>query len=98
MAEVPPHLKALAQADPGFAQKVMDVIAAVDGAGALDAKIKTLMAMLADAILAHPEGVASLANRARREGATEQEIAETVRVAFSAGGLPALVTAQRAFK
>jgi len=56
------------------------------------------MSMLGDAILGHPEGVAALAARARQLGAGEQEIAETVHIAFTAGGIPALVTALRAFK
>jgi alkylhydroperoxidase/carboxymuconolactone decarboxylase family protein YurZ len=66
--------------------------------GALDAKTKTLMSLLGDAILNHPDGVAALAGRARQQGATEREIAETVRMAFMAGGLPALITALRAFR
>ena len=54
--------------------------------GALSLKIKTLMTMLCDALLSHPEGVANIANRARAAGATEAEIAETVGVAFLFGG------------
>jgi alkylhydroperoxidase/carboxymuconolactone decarboxylase family protein YurZ len=42
--------------------------------------------------------VAALAGRVRQLGATEQEIAETVRMAFMAGGLPALITALNAFR
>ena len=60
--------------------------------GALSLKVKTLMTMLCDALLAHPDGVANIANRARAAGATEAEIAETVGVAFLFGGMPALVT------
>ena len=77
----------------------------VDGArelvltdGALSLKVKTLMTMLCDALLAHPDGVAAIANRARAAGATEEEIAETVGVAFLFGGMPALVTGANAFK
>jgi alkylhydroperoxidase/carboxymuconolactone decarboxylase family protein YurZ len=98
MAEMPAYLKPLDQMDPEFARRVTDVLALVDAAGALDAKTKTLMALLGDAILNHPEGVSALASRARQQGATEQEIAETVRVAFTAGGVPALITALRAFR
>jgi len=36
--------------------------------------------------------------RAREMGASEGEIGETVRAAFIAGGVPALVTALRAYK
>ena len=66
--------------------------------GALSLKVKTLMTMLRDALLAHPDGVANIANRARAAGATEEEIAETVGVAFLFGGMPALVTGANAFK
>ncbi len=65
--------------------------------GALSLKVKTLMTMLCDALLSHPEGVANIANRARTAGATEEEIAETVGVAFLFGGMPAVVTAANAF-
>ena len=50
--------------------------------GALSAKVKTLMSMLADAILGHSEGVKVIAERALAQGVSEQEIAETVRMAF----------------
>ena len=66
--------------------------------GALSLKVKTLMTMLCDALLSHPDGVANIANRARTAGATEEEIAETVGVAFLFGGMPALVTGANAFK
>ena len=59
--------------------------------GALSLKTKTLMMMLCDALLGHSDGVANIARRARSLGATEEEIAETVGVAFIMGGLPGLV-------
>ncbi len=98
MAGVPPFLKPLDEKDPQLAEQVMGVLNLVDGKGALEGKIKALMSMLGDAILGHPDGVAALAARARQLGASEAEIAETVRIAFTAGGVPALVTALRAFK
>lgn len=66
--------------------------------GALSAKVKTLMSMFADAILGHPSGVKALAERARAQGATEREIAETVRMAFFCGGMPGLVTGTYSFE
>ena len=65
--------------------------------GALPLKVKILMTMLCDALLSHPDGVANIANRARAAGATEEEIAETVGVAFLMGGTAAMVTACNAF-
>lgn len=98
MAEVPVYLKPLDEKDPEFAQRVMDLLRVAQGDGALPAKTKTLMSLLGDAILGHPEGVAAIARRAREQGASEAEIAETVRMAFLAGGLPALITGLRAFR
>ena len=66
--------------------------------GALSMKVKVLMTMLCDALLAHDHGVENIANRARASGATEDEIAETIGVAFVMGGTPALVTGSNAFK
>ena len=66
--------------------------------GALSLKVKVLMTMLCDALLAHEHGVENIANRARAIGATEDEIAETIAVAFVMGGTPALVTGANAFK
>jgi alkylhydroperoxidase/carboxymuconolactone decarboxylase family protein YurZ len=80
----------------------MKVVSGVQDAalldGALSHKTKTLMTMLCDALLGHDGGVATIANRARAAGASEEEIAETVGIAFLMGGLPALVTASNAFK
>jgi len=66
--------------------------------GALSLKTKTLMMLICDALLAHSDGVANIARRARSLGASEAEITETVAVAFLMGGLPGLVTAASAFK
>jgi len=66
--------------------------------GALSLKTKTLMMMLCDALLAHPDGVANIAKRARDLGASEAEIAETLGVAFMMGGMPGLVTGSNAFR
>ena len=60
--------------------------------------IKFCMTMIVDAITAHADGVANIANRARAAGATEAEINETVEVAYLFGGTPALVTAVNAFR
>ena len=66
--------------------------------GALSVKTKTLMMMLCDALLAHPDGVANIAKRARTLGASDDEIAETLAVAFLMGGMPGLVTGANAFR
>ena len=66
--------------------------------GALSAKTKTLMMLLCDALLAHPGGVAHFGEQARALGASQNEIAETLAMAFLMGGLPGLVTCTNAFK
>ena len=53
--------------------------------GALPLKVKILMSMLCDALLGQADGVTTIANRARAAGATEEEIAETMGVAFLFG-------------
>jgi len=79
-------------------KNVAGVREAVLQEGALSLKVKTMMTMLCDALLGHADGVATIANRARAAGATEDEIAETVGVAFLFGGMPALVTGANAFR
>ena len=93
-----PHfMEVLEKGDPQLLEQVSSLREFAGAEGALPAKVKTLMTLLADAMLGHPEGVRVLAEMARAQGATEQEIAETVRMALLCGGLPALVTATCAF-
>ena len=83
---------------PGLLKDVTGLQEKILADGALSAKTKTLMMMLCDALLSHPDGVAGLAGRARALGASEAEIAETLSVAFLMGGLPGLVTGANAFR
>jgi alkylhydroperoxidase/carboxymuconolactone decarboxylase family protein YurZ len=66
--------------------------------GALSAKEKTLMMMLCDALLGHSDGVSNIAKRARELGTSQEEIAETLGVAFMMGGMPGLITGSNAFR
>ena len=88
----------LEQNAPDLLKNVAGVREAVLQEGALSLKVKTMMTMLCDALLGHADGVANIANRARAAGASEEEIAETVGVAFLFGGMPALVTGANAFR
>ena len=83
---------------PDMLKQITSLQETVTKDGALSLKTKTLMMMLCDSLLAHPDGVANIARRARALGASEQEIAETVTVAFLMGGLPGLVTGGNAFR
>jgi alkylhydroperoxidase/carboxymuconolactone decarboxylase family protein YurZ len=65
--------------------------------GAIPAKYKLLMAMLIDAVAAHPVGVTALADDARAAGASEEEITEAVEVGYLYGGTAALVMGVNAF-
>ncbi len=94
----PFFVEALEKNDPELLGQMISLQDFASQDGALPAKIKTLMSMLADAILGHAEGVRAIAERARAQGATDQEIAETVRMAFLCAGMPGLVTGTYAFR
>ena len=88
----------LGETAPELLKNVNSLRETVMKEGALSVKTKTLMMMLGDALLAHPDGVANIARRARELGASEDEIVETIGVAFIMGGMPGLVTGASAFR
>ena len=88
----------LAQNMPELMEQIGTIRQETGADGALPAKTKTLMMMLGDALLGHAEGVANIARGARAAGVTEEEIKETVAIAFMMGGLPVLITASNAFR
>jgi alkylhydroperoxidase/carboxymuconolactone decarboxylase family protein YurZ len=94
----PGYASVLADTDPRLSEWVASGREFIISDGALSAKVKTLMTMLCDALLAHENGVKAISDRARAMGASEDEISETIRVAFWMGGLPALVTGVNAFR
>ena len=96
--QAPAYVDTLSKADPKLLEHVNGVREYVITDGALSARVKTLMTMLCDALLAHGDGVYAISQRARALGASDQEIAETVQVAYLMGGLPALVTGCNAFR
>jgi alkylhydroperoxidase/carboxymuconolactone decarboxylase family protein YurZ len=95
---VPPWIQALRDRDPQFAESYLSQRERILGDGAIPAKYKHLMTMIVDAIQAHPDGVATIAARARAAGASDAEVLEAVEVAYLFGGTPALVTALNAFR
>jgi len=97
-SSAPEWLQRLQQRDGTFADMYMAQRDYVLKDGAIPAKYKILMTMIVDALTAHPDGCANIANRARAAGATEAEINEAVEVAYLFGGTPALVTAINAFR
>lgn len=98
MAELPPWIQELAKSDPEFVDSYMAQRNRILGDGAIPSKYKILMTMIVDAVTAHPDGCANIANRAREVGATEAEITEAVEIAYLFGGTPALVTAAHALR
>ena len=95
---LPPWIQPLYQRDPKFVETYMAQREHVLRDGAIPAKYKHLMTMMVDALQTHPDGVTTIANRARAAGASEAEIQEAVEVVYLFGGTPALVTAMNAFK
>ena len=95
---LPAWIQSLKERDPEFTDSYTKQRERILKDGAIPAKYKILMTMIVDALLAHPDGVTTIANRARAAGASEAEINEAVEVAYLFGGTPALVTATNAFK
>ncbi|WP_264072225.1 carboxymuconolactone decarboxylase family protein, partial [Mycobacterium palustre] len=93
----PPWLGTIAQRDPQFSDSYVAMRERILKDGAIPAKYKLLMAMVTDAIAAHPDGVRTLANNARAAGATEPEVTEAVEVGYLFGGTAALVVGSNAF-
>ena len=96
--EKPFYVQAMEKNDPDLLAQMNSLHAFATKDGALPGKVKMLMAMLCDAILGHGEGVRALAQMARTQGATDAEIAETVRMAFAFAGMPGLVTGTFAYR
>ena len=97
-ATLPPWIQTLRQRAPEFADGYVAQRERILRDGAIPAKYKHLMTMIVDALQTHPDGVQTIANRARAAGASEAEIQEAVEVVYLFGGTPALVTAMNAFK
>ncbi|HMD69328.1 MAG TPA: carboxymuconolactone decarboxylase family protein [Chitinivibrionales bacterium] len=96
MSEHP--LTTVMKLDPAFMDILNNADSAIYANGALPKKIKLLMAMAFDAAHGAVLGVRSLAQQAMREGATKEEIAETIRVAYQLSGIGSVYTASQGLK
>ncbi len=96
MAEHP--LATLEKLDPKLINHLRETNALVYCEGALPKKYKLLMAMAFDAAFGADEGVKALAGSAMKEGATKEEIAEALRVAYQLAGVGSLYTASRGLR
>jgi alkylhydroperoxidase/carboxymuconolactone decarboxylase family protein YurZ len=91
---MPEHpLAALEKIDPGVRKHLDEMSEFVYSPGALPRKFKILIAMAFDAAHGADQGVRALAQAAVNCGATKEEIAETLRVAYHLAGVGTLYTA-----
>ncbi len=81
----PPHIQQLSTTDPAFFELVAREHDLVMGPGAMDVKSKLLVLLAVDAY-AGSTGVAPIAEAARRCGASQHEIVETLRIATHVAG------------
>ena len=88
-------LDVFAQLDPELLKRLGEAHALDLSDGALPKRTKLLMVMAIDACLGSFHGVRALAEQAMQAGATRQEVAEAIRVAYYVGGASALYTAGR---
>lgn len=79
--------------DPGLLERVEEVRKFAFAEGAIPVKYKLLIAMAIDASNGAAEGVKALAQAALRAGATKEEVAEALRVAFYLSGCGSFYTA-----
>jgi len=90
-------LDRLGDHDPEYHALVKELWDKTQAPGALDAKTKTLMVLLIDAMKGQKEAVQVIGERARSLGASDAEIRETVRLAFLAAGVSGLSAGIMAF-
>lgn len=91
-------LATMKKLDPEFMRHLEETDALVYADGALPRKVKLLMAMAFDAAEGAAGGVRALAEQAMKAGATKEEIAEALRVAFHLSGIGTLYTASFGLK
>jgi alkylhydroperoxidase/carboxymuconolactone decarboxylase family protein YurZ len=91
-------LETLAKMDPKIMEHLRNADDLIYGNGALPRKIKLLIALAFDAAYGAENGVRSLAAAAMKEGATKEEIAEVLRVAYHLSGVGTLYTASAGLK
>jgi alkylhydroperoxidase/carboxymuconolactone decarboxylase family protein YurZ len=97
MLDQPWFVQKLAESDPELYRQVSQSIAAATGPGALDEKTKLLIILAIDAFKGSPPGVKAVAEQARRAGATEPEIRETMRIACLVSSMDCLNASAHAF-
>lgn len=91
-------LATIEKLDPKLMEHLKGTHALVFCEGAMPTKYKLIMAMAFDAAHGAQGGVQALARAAMKEGATPEEVAEGIRVAYHLSGVGAVYTASLALK
>ena len=89
-------LEAFGRLDPSILDQLQGMSDFAFESGALPRKVKLMMAMALDSSLGTTDGVRALAEQAMEAGATKEEIAETLKVAFYVCGASTVYTSGRA--
>lgn len=97
MSEKPKFFEPLEEMDPEFEKALSETYGKATEEGALSSKVKTLISLALDAAEGHEKGVSQLAEKARAQGASEEEIVETLEVATALCGVQALAIGAYAF-
>jgi alkylhydroperoxidase/carboxymuconolactone decarboxylase family protein YurZ len=93
---MPEHpLKIYEDLDPKLLNLVNDTQKLSLADGVLPRKVKLLIAMVLDAVHGASDGVQALAGEALKAGATKEEVAEALRVAYFIDGVGCIYTAAR---
>jgi len=95
-----PHdwLEMIGRIDPAVVKRLHEQDEFVYADGVLPRKLKLLVAMAFDASHGAVAGARALAKQAKAAGATDQEMAEILRVAYHLSGVGALYAASTALK
>lgn len=95
--KVPWFVENMKPYDPGFIQAVETLVQEALAPGALDVKTKLLITLALDALKGAEQGVRVLAAQARAAGASDQEIAEALRLACYVAAVDPVKCALAAF-
>jgi len=96
--KVPWFVENYKQYDPEYQALVKQVVAGAMDEGPLDDKTRFLIALALDVYKGAGDGVKTLAKQARDAGATVEEIAHAIRIAYFVAGMDVIRIALNAFE